>query len=54
MKTTEGIKYVFKLKGDEPSLQKCAAEIDQENGDTLWWYAIIQEMKNIRPEFGVW
>ena len=28
-----------------------AIEINKENGDTLWWYAILQEMKNVRPAF---
>ena len=23
----------------------------QKNGDTLWWDAILQEMKNLRPSF---
>ena len=23
--------------------------IDKENGDTLWWDAIMKEMKNVRP-----
>ena len=26
-----------------------AQAIDRENGDTLWWDAIVMEMKNIRP-----
>ena len=28
--------------------------LDQENGDTLWWEAICNEMRNIRPAFEVW
>ena len=27
---------------------------DQENGDTLWWEAICNEMRNVRPAFEVW
>ena len=34
-----------------PHTVKEAIEIDKENGDTLWWDAILQEMKNLRPEF---
>ena len=26
-------------------------EIDTENGGTLWWDAILQEMKNVQPAF---
>ena len=33
---------------------KEAVGIDQENGDTLWWEAIMQEMKNSRLAFEVW
>ena len=28
-----------------------AIEIDKENGDTLWWNAIMKEMKNVQPAF---
>jgi hypothetical protein len=28
-----------------------AQAIDKENGDTLWWDAIVMEMKNVRPAF---
>jgi hypothetical protein len=32
-----------------------AIEIDQENGNTLWWDAICQEMtNNVRPAFEKW
>ena len=31
-----------------------AVGIDQENVDTLWWDAIMQEIKNARPAFEVW
>ena len=33
---------------------KEAVDTDQENGDTLWWDAIIQENKNVTPAFEVW
>ena len=32
---------------------KEAINIDKENGDTLWWDAIMKEIKNVRPEFEV-
>ena len=28
-------------------------QIDKENGDTKWWYASVQEMRNVRPDFQV-
>ena len=31
-----------------------AKHFDQENGDTLWWEAICNKMRNIRPAFEVW
>ena len=31
-----------------------AQAIDAENGDTLWWDAIMKEMKNVRPAFEKW
>ena len=34
-----------------PHTAKEDIEIDKENGDTLWWDSILQEMKNLRPEF---
>ena len=37
-----------------PKMIKESVEIYQENGDTLWWEAITQEIKNIRPAFKVW
>jgi hypothetical protein len=37
-----------------PNTVKEAIEIDAENGDTLWWDAIMKEMKNVRPAFEVW
>ena len=36
-----------------PNTVKEAVDIDQENGDTLWWGAIMQEMKNVRTAFEV-
>eukprot|EP00934_Nitzschia_sp_Nitz4_P004494 Nitzschia sp. Nitz4//scaffold699_size1639//47//1622//NITZ4_009318-RA/size1639-snap-gene-0.2-mRNA-1//-1//CDS//3329556654//4484//frame0 len=40
-------KYGFRI----PKSVKEALEIDRENGDTLWWDAIMLEMKNVRPAF---
>ena len=34
-----------------PHTVKEAIETDKENGDALWWDAILQEMKNVRPAF---
>ena len=34
-----------------PYTVKEAIDIDKENRDTLWWDAILQEMKNVRPAF---
>ena len=34
-----------------PHTVKEDIEIDKENWDTLWGDAILQEMKNVRPEF---
>ena len=31
-----------------------ARKLDAENGNTLWWDAIMKEMKNVRPAFEVW
>jgi hypothetical protein len=31
-----------------------ARAFDAENGNTLWWDAILKEMKNVRPAFEVW
>ena len=28
-----------------------AQAIDKENGNTLWWDAIVMEMRNVRPAF---
>ena len=36
-----------------PKTVKEAVYIDQENGDTLWWDDIMQEMKKVRPAFEV-
>ena len=32
-----------------PKTVKEAVDIDKENGNTLWWDTIMQEMKKIRP-----
>ena len=42
-------KYGIRL----PKSVKEAIEIDNENGNTLWWDALMQEMKNVRPAFEV-
>jgi hypothetical protein len=31
-----------------------ARRLDAENGNTFWWDAIMEEMKNVRPEFEAW
>ena len=31
-----------------------AKRLDQENGDSLWWEATCNEMRNVRPAFEVW
>lgn len=31
-----------------------AKQLDQENGNTLWWDAICEEMRNLRPAFEAW
>ena len=31
-----------------------AKRLDQENGDSLWWEAICNEIRNVRPAFEVW
>ena len=43
-------KYGVKL----PKTVKQAIEIDNENGNTLWWDALMKEMKNVRPAFEVY
>ena len=43
-------KYVIRI----PNTVKEAIDIDKDNGDTLWWEAIIKEMKNVRTGFEVW
>ena len=37
-----------------PTYVKEAIDIDKDNGDTLWWDAIMKEMKNVQPAFEVW
>lgn len=36
-----------------PKTVKEAIEIDRENGNTLWWDALMKEMLNVRPAFEV-
>ena len=36
-----------------PNKVKEAILIDKENGDKLWWEAILKEIKNVRPAFEV-
>jgi len=36
-----------------PKTVKEALEIDEENGNTLWWDALMLEMKNVRPAFEI-
>ena len=31
-----------------------ARKFDAENGNTLWWDAILKEMRNVRPAFENW
>jgi hypothetical protein len=37
-----------------PKTVQEALAIDKENGNTLWWDAICQEMRNVRPAFEKW
>ena len=37
-----------------PKTVKESVEFDKENGDTLRWDDIMQEMKKVRPDFEVW
>jgi len=37
-----------------PKSIKDAIRIDAENGNTLWWDAIMMEMRNVRPAFEVY
>ena len=37
-----------------PKIVREAVDIDKENDNTLWWHAIMKEMKNIRPAFEGW
>ena len=36
-----------------PNIVEEAIIIDKEHGDTLWWDAIMKEMKNVRPALEV-
>ena len=40
-------KFILRI----PHTVKEAIDIDKENRDTLWWDAILKEMKNVRPAF---
>ena len=33
---------------------KQSIDFDHENGNTLWWDAVCQDMKNVHPEFEPW
>ena len=37
-----------------PKTVEQAKQFDRENGNNLWWEAIIKEMRNVRPAFEVW
>ena len=37
-----------------PNNMKQAIEFDHENGNTLWWDAVCQEMNNFLPAFDSW
>ena len=37
-----------------PKSASQAKAIDEKNGNTLWWDAIMKEMKNVRPAFEEW
>ena len=37
-----------------PKTVKEAIDIDNENGNTLWWDALMKEMRNVRPAFEVY
>ena len=43
-------KYGIKI----PKSVKEAIQFDSENGNTLWWDALMAEMKNVRPAFEVY
>ena len=43
-------KYVIEI----PKSLKRAKEIDKFNQNTLWWDAIMKEMKNVQPAFEEW
>jgi Reverse transcriptase (RNA-dependent DNA polymerase) len=43
-------KFGFRI----PKSVEEARQIDEENGNHLWWEAILKEMKNVRPAFEVW
>ena len=37
-----------------PNSVEDAIEIDKANGNTLWWDALLKEMKNVRPAFEIY
>ena len=41
------------LPSAEKNVIEQAVQFDKENGDTLWWDAICQEMKNVRIAFEI-
>ena len=43
-------KYVVRI----PQSVKYEISLDKSNGNTLWWEAIVQEMKNVRIVFGLY
>ena len=50
-------KYWLRTHKFEIRIPKSVEEakcLDQENGDSQWWEAICNEMRNVRPAFEVW
>ena len=37
-----------------PKMVRQVIELDNKNGNTLWWDALMKEMKNVRPPFKVY
>jgi hypothetical protein len=37
-----------------PKTVQKAIKFDKENGNTLWWDAIVKQMKNVMPAFKRW
>ena len=44
-------KKIHKYGIQIPKTVKEAVQINKNNGDTWWWDAILQIMKNVRPSF---